>query len=228
MNVRIAPSILAGDFARLAEEAEAMRLAGADELHVDVMDGHFVPNLTIGPCVVESLRRSTQLPLDVHLMISQPEKYAEAFLDAGADILTFHIEATDLQKAAVLLESIRERGRKAGLALSPPTSIEAVVPLLGSVDRLLVMTVHPGFGGQSFMSEVLSKVERAREVRPQLEIEVDGGLNPDTAHQAGACGANVIVAGTSVFGAADPAQAIAAIRSGTRAGLDSRQQRTQP
>ncbi len=221
MSPRIAPSILAGDFARLAEEAQKMAEAGADELHVDVMDGHFVPNLTIGPVVVKWLRKATALPLDVHLMITDPARYADAFLDAGADVLTFHIEATGEEGARELLGRIRGRGKKAGLALSPPTDVEAVLPLLGELDRLLVMTVHPGFGGQSFMGEVLPKAARARDERPELEIEVDGGLNPQTAVRAGSAGANVIVAGTSVFRADDPARAIAALRAGAAQGLAS-------
>ncbi len=215
--VLIAPSILSADFARLAEEAARMEACGADWLHVDVMDGHFVPNLTIGPPVVKALRRVTKLPLDCHLMITDPATYGPQFLDAGADGVTFHVEVEGDHRA--LLRRIRAAGKRAGLSVKPRTPVDAVLPYLDDLDMVLVMTVEPGFGGQAYMADMAPKIAALRAAigaRP-IDIQVDGGLDPETVRHAASHGANVIVAGSAVFRAADPAQAIAALREGASA-----------
>ncbi len=212
--VKIAPSILSSDFARLAEEAARMERFGADWLHVDVMDGHFVPNLTIGAPVVKALRKVTKLPLDCHLMIEEPGRYTPDFLAAGADVITFHAEAQGDARATA--RAIREGGARAGLALKPGTPAEAALDLLDELDMVLVMTVEPGFGGQSYMADMEDKVRAVAAAigeRP-IDLQVDGGLDPETVKRAAAAGANVIVAGSAVFRADDPAQAIAALRRG--------------
>ncbi|QTM99373.1 ribulose-phosphate 3-epimerase [Sediminibacillus dalangtanensis] len=215
MNTKIAPSILSADFARLKEEIEEVEAAGADYIHVDVMDGHYVPNITIGPLVVEAIRPVTNLPLDVHLMIEQPEQYIKAFANAGADILTVHQEAcTHLHRT---LQLIKNAGVKAGVVINPATPADFIKPVLHQVDLVLLMTVNPGFGGQSFISEVLEKVKRISEWRNEMnldfEIEVDGGVNAETAAACVNAGANVLVAGSAIFSKENRQQAIQEIRN---------------
>jgi ribulose-phosphate 3-epimerase len=220
----VAPSMLSSDFGRLAEEAARMEAAGADWLHLDVMDGHFVPNLTIGMPVVAALRRATGLLLDCHLMIAAPERYAERFVEAGADLVCFHVEAA--ADSAALARRIRAAGARAGIALKPATPAAAVLPLLAEVELVLVMTVEPGFGGQRFMTGMMPKLEalaaaaaaqRGERGGRELWLQVDGGIDAGTAPVAAAAGADVFVAGSAIFRAVDAAQAIAAIREGARA-----------
>jgi ribulose-phosphate 3-epimerase len=199
--VRIAPSILAADFARLGEEIRAIDDAGADWIHVDVMDGHFVPNITIGPGVVKALRASTKLPFDVHLMIAPVDPYVPAFAEAGADIITVHPEAgPHLHRTVQLIKSL---GKKAGVALNPATPADAIDYVMDDIDLVLVMTVNPGFGGQGFIASQLEKIrqvrERIAETKRAIALEVDGGINAETAAQAVAAGADVLVAGTATF-----------------------------
>lgn len=202
MSVKIAPSILSSDFGRLAEQIQEAEAAGADMIHVDVMDGRFVPNITIGPVVVEACRRATRLPLDVHLMISEPERYVSDFADAGADRLTIHAEATaHLHRA---LQLIRDSGVSTGLAVNPLTPLEVFRDALPSLDLALVMSVNPGFGGQQFIARTLERLRRLREWRDEMAstcvIEVDGGINEGTTAAAVAAGAEILVAGSAVFG----------------------------
>jgi ribulose-phosphate 3-epimerase len=211
----IAPSILSADFARLGEEVSAIERAGADWVHVDVMDGRFVPNLTLGPVVVKSLRKVTRLPLDVHLMIVEPERYVDDFAAAGSDIITVHAEAcTHLHR---VLQQIRAHGKKAGVSLNPHTPEEVIRYVLELTDLVLVMSVNPGFGGQDFIPAVLPKIQNLRRMIDasgrSIHLEVDGGVKPGTARQVLAAGADVLVAGSAVFGARSYAEAIAAIKA---------------
>jgi ribulose-phosphate 3-epimerase len=216
----IAPSILAADFARLAEAAESVERA--DWLHVDVMDAHFVPNLTLGLPVVQSLRKATDIPLDCHLMIDDPDRWAPGYAEAGAANVTFHIEAA--RDPVQTARAIRAAGALAGLSVKPGTPLEPYLELLQHFDTLLVMTVEPGFGGQEFMAEMMPKVRLAREhVRSghlRLFIEVDGGIAADTIEAAAEAGADVFVAGSAVFGAADPGAAIEALRAKARGSMN--------
>jgi ribulose-phosphate 3-epimerase len=206
----IAPSILSADFSKLAEEILEVEKGGCDCIHVDVMDGHFVPNLTIGPTVVKWMRKVTRLPMDVHLMIDAPIRYIEDFRKAGSDWITVHIEACD--DVDTIIEQIKKLGAKAGLSLRPKTDLKEIEPYLDQIDLVLVMTVEPGFGGQSFMPDMVKKVER---LRPKFKglISVDGGITPETAKVVVKAGADILVAGTSVFGEKDRAKAIGALRS---------------
>ncbi|RMF58047.1 MAG: ribulose-phosphate 3-epimerase [Calditrichaeota bacterium] len=211
----IAPSILAADFAVLREQIQVVEEAGADWLHLDVMDGHFVPNISFGPLVVETVRKVSELPLDVHLMIEEPDRYIEAFRKAGADCITVHVEACPHLHRTV--EHIKSNGAKAGVALNPATPISLLEDIVSEVELILVMSVNPGFGGQKFIPAAVNKVARAQRLvqkagKPVL-IEVDGGIDAVTAREVVPAGANVLVAGSSIFGAADIAAALKEIRA---------------
>ncbi len=210
----VAPSILSADFARLGEEVSDVENAGADWLHVDVMDGRFVPNITLGPPIIKSLKRVARRPLDVHLMIVEPERYLEDFAEAGADVISVHVEASPhLQRT---LRRIRELGKKAGVVLNPHTPEDTLRYVLGDLDLVLVMSVNPGFGGQAFLPQVLPKVAALRrmidEARLPIHLEIDGGITPEPAPRAIAAGARVLVAGSAVFGKKDRAAAVRALR----------------
>ncbi len=213
-SIKIAPSILSADYASLRDESERVRLAGADMLHVDVMDGHFVPNITIGPAVVKSLNKATEMPLDCHLMITDPLDYVEAFAQAGADLISFHVESRS--DVAATIAKIKSAGALPALVLKPGTPAEAVEPYLRDLALVLVMTVEPGFGGQKFMTDMLPKIRAIRAmadaVNPELLLEVDGGIVPDTAKLCVEAGADVLVSGSYLFGAADVAAAVASLR----------------
>ena len=212
MKTIIAPSILAADFSHLANEIHKVEAAGADWIHCDIMDGHFVDNISFGPAIVGFVRKQTKLPLDVHLMIEHPDHYVPRFVEAGANSITVHVESEAKHDVAKTLQQIRDAGCRAGLTLNPATPFAAVEPLLGQIDLLLVMTVHPGFGGQSFRADQMEKVKRAKSLSDKIDIEVDGGINAETARLSIQNGANVLVAGTSIFKAPDYAKAIRDLR----------------
>jgi ribulose-phosphate 3-epimerase len=213
--IYLAPSILSADFANLAQEVKEVEEAGADWLHVDVMDGHFVPNITIGPLIVEALRPHTKLPLDVHLMIERPDQYVPAFAKAGADLISVHVEVNiHLHRT---LQLIKQYGARAGAVINPATPVEHLIPVLDDVDYILIMTVNPGFGGQPFIPSTLDKIRRLRSILNEreihhIDIEVDGGINTDTARQVVAAGANVLVAGNAIFGRPDRQLALTELR----------------
>jgi ribulose-phosphate 3-epimerase len=215
-RIIIASSILAADFSRLAEEIHRVEAAGADWIHCDIMDGHFVDNISFGPDVVQLVRKETSLPLDVHLMIEHADHYVPRFIKAGANSITVHVEPEAKHEVQKTLRQIREGGCRAGLTLNPETPIEMIEPFLGMFDMLLVMTVHPGFGGQPFRADQMEKVRRAAKWnethREKIDIEVDGGINPKTARISIENGANVLVAGTSIFRSDDYAKAIRELR----------------
>ncbi|GAE33906.1 ribulose-phosphate 3-epimerase [Halalkalibacter akibai] len=212
--IKIAPSILSADFSKLGEDIKEVELGGADYIHVDVMDGHFVPNITIGPLVVEAIRPITNLPLDVHLMIENPDQFIPQFAKAGADILSVHVEAcTHLHRTVHL---IKDYGVRAGIVLNPATPVEVIEPIIEDVDLVLLMTVNPGFGGQRFIESVLTKIKKVSELAKSrnltIDIEVDGGVNFTTAKKCVEAGANVLVAGSAIYNEIDRAKAIAEIR----------------
>lgn len=212
--IRIAPSILAADFSRLGEQIQAAEAAGADQIHVDVMDGHFVPNITMGPVVVNSIRPVTKLPLDVHLMVERPERFLKDFADAGADWLTVHVEATPHTHRAI--QMIRDLGLRAGITLNPGTPASALAEILPYVDLVLVMSVNPGWGGQSFIERSLQKIAEVRAMLDVIgspaDLSVDGGIGPGNAGKVIAAGATMLVAGSSVFGQSDIGAAVRALR----------------
>ncbi|WP_201713755.1 ribulose-phosphate 3-epimerase [Rossellomorea arthrocnemi] len=208
--MKIAPSILSANFTELGNEIKDVEMGGADYIHVDVMDGHFVPNITLGPMIVKAIRPLTKLPLDVHLMIENPSQYIDAFADAGADYITVHVEADPHLHRTI--QMIKNKGVKAGVVLNPGTPAESIKPILPDVDMVLLMTVNPGFGGQSFIPSVVPKIKQIREwameLNPTLEIEVDGGINPETAAICAEAGADVFVAGSAIYNQKDRGAAI--------------------
>jgi ribulose-phosphate 3-epimerase len=211
-KVIVAPSILAADFSQLANEIHKVEAAGADWIHCDIMDGHFVDNISFGPSILGFVRKQTTLPLDVHLMIEHADHYVPRFVEVGANSITVHVEPEAKQDVAKTLQQIRDAGCRVGLTLNPATPFESVEPFLERIDMLLVMTVHPGFGGQSFRADQMEKVKRAKSLNGKIDIEVDGGINAETARLSIQNGANVLVAGTSIFHTPDYAKAIRDLR----------------
>ncbi len=210
-TIKIAPSLLAADFTRLTSEIKKVEDAGCDELHIDVMDGHFVPNITVGPFIVKAIRSITKLPLDTHLMIEHPERFIEAFVKAGSTTITVHLEACRNNLSQVI-QLIRSQGVGCGVSLKPDTPLEPIKKYLKDIDRVLLMTVNPGFGGQKFMREVLQKIKSLRKIFTG-DIQVDGGINTETAKEAVHAGANILVAGTAIFGSKDVSGVIRALRA---------------
>jgi ribulose-phosphate 3-epimerase len=211
-KVLIAPSILAADFSHLADEIHKVEQAGADWIHCDIMDGHFVDNISFGPAIVGIVRKQTKLPLDVHLMIEHADQYIPRFVDAGANSITVHVEPEAKHDVGKTLQQIRDAGCRVGLTLNPETDFKLVEPFLDKIDMLLVMTVHPGFGGQKFRGDQMEKVRRVKSLNPKIDVEVDGGINAETARVSIQNGANVLVAGTSIFKTNDYAKAIRDLR----------------
>ncbi|HLE08297.1 MAG TPA: ribulose-phosphate 3-epimerase [Thermodesulfobacteriota bacterium] len=211
---KIAPSILSSDFGNLAREIRAVEEAGADYIHIDVMDGHFVPNLTVGPIVVECVRKLTRLPLDVHLMVERPENLLDAFIKAGSDIITVHVEATPHLHRAI--QSIKEKGAKAGVSLNPSTPIQGIEPVIEDVDMVVIMSVNPGFGGQELIRSALAKIKRVRklldEAGSKAELEVDGGIKAENIRDVSLAGADVFVSGSGIFKTKDYKKTIAEMR----------------
>lgn len=214
--IKVSPSILSADFAKLGADVEDIKRGGADYVHVDVMDGVFVPNISIGIPVVKSLRKATDMFLDVHLMIDKPHRYVEDFCKAGADLVVFHVEADQPQNLQTAIDAVKAQGKKVGLSVKPRTPAAVLMPYVEQLDLILVMTVEPGFGGQKFMHDMLPKIEEIRRmidvVNPECELEVDGGIDPVTAPLVKNAGANVLVAGSAVFNQSDRAEAIRLIR----------------
>ena len=210
MSVKIAPSILSADFSRLGEEITAVVESGADLIHFDVMDGNFVPNITMGPPVLASIRSVCEVPLDVHLMINEPENYVEDFANAGADIITFHVEATNHPHR--LIHQIKDLGCQAGIALNPSTSLDTIEYLVDDLDLALIMTVNPGFGGQSFIPEMVEKIRNVRAMMGDRDVEVDGGIDINNAHLVSEAGANILVSGSYIYGHTSYMEAIESLR----------------
>jgi ribulose-phosphate 3-epimerase len=212
--IKIAPSILSADFSILAEEVHKVEAAGADLLHIDIMDGHFVPNITFGPPIVAAIRKTTKLPFDVHLMIANPQDFIDAFVKAGADIITVHVEAAPHLHRVI--QKIKEHGIKAGVVLNPATPLSSIEEILPSVDMVLLMSVNPGFGGQKFIPSTLAKIKRLKQMITEqnlaVDIEVDGGVNNETVKEIIEAGANILVAGSAVYGAKDTQKAICELR----------------
>jgi ribulose-phosphate 3-epimerase len=215
--IKIAPSILSADFGALRHDVRKVEKAGADWLHIDIMDGHFVPNLTMGPDIVKSIRSDSSLFFDCHLMIDNPENYIEAFRNAGADLITFHAECVD--DIGALADKIHALGIKAAVSVNPATPIDRVLENLPKLDMVLVMSVVPGFGGQKFMAQVLDKIRVIRKIAPHIDIEIDGGINSETAPLAAKAGANILVAGSAVFKSPSYEDAISLIRKNAEAAI---------